>query len=286
MSDLAADTVTRPPVANVGAIVDPFAPAGLPESPTLDHLAKSIDPAWPEVPGYRIIQELGRGGMAVVYLARDRAADREVALKMPQTLLVGLAERARFLAEALGNVSHPHVVAVRALGEAGDGRPFFALEHLPGGSLADRLKAGPRFAPREAAALVAKLADGLDAAHAVGIVHRDLKPSNVLFDAAGEPKVTDFGVAKRATALDLTHTHQQIGTPSYMSPEQAAGRSKAVGPAADVFALGVILYECLTGRSRSAARRWSRSTRRSSDRRRSGPAPATAASPRTSKRSA
>jgi eukaryotic-like serine/threonine-protein kinase len=128
------------------------------------------------------------------------------------------------------------------------GRPFMALELLSGGTLSERLKSAGRFDPWEAARLVAKLAGAVQTAHDLGIVHRDLKPSNVLFDDRGEPKVTDFGLAKRAGGADLTHTQAVMGTPAYMAPEQARGDTKFVGPAADVWALGAILYECLTGK--------------------------------------
>src|SRR5262249_28520895 len=147
-------------------------------------------------------------------------------------------------AEAMAAVRHPHVVQVFELGEH-DGRPFMALEYLPGGTLSDLL-AGGRLAPADAAALLAKLAGAVQAAHDAGIVHRDLKPDNVLFGLDGEPKVTDFGIAKRGQS-DLTRTQAAMGTPAYMAPEQAKGEAKFVAPAADTYALGVILYECLTG---------------------------------------
>ena len=251
MSDLAADTATRVPSPNgvAPSTADGVAPPA--EHGTLDQPAEHIAAIMtgqigPRVAGHEIVRELGRGAMAVVYLARQVEAHRLVALKMPLTPLASVEERARFLAEALGNAKHPNVVEVHGLGEADDGWPYFALEYLPGGTLAERLKDGKPLDARLAAEWIEKLARGLNAAHAVGVVHRDLKPSNIMFDAAGEPKVTDFGVAKRATALDMTHTTQHVGTPFYMSPEQATGRSKYVGPESDVFSLGVMLYECLT----------------------------------------
>jgi F0F1-type ATP synthase membrane subunit b/b' len=154
----------------------------------------------------------------------------------------------RFLAEAeaVASIKHPHVVQVHEYGEV-DGRPFLTLEYLPGGTLADKLKNEKRLEPKIAAKLVAKLARAVQDAHDQGIVHRDLKPANVLFDAEGEPKVTDFGLAKRAKGTDLTQTQAVMGTPAYMSPEQAKGQTKFVGPPADIYALGVILYECLAG---------------------------------------
>jgi tetratricopeptide (TPR) repeat protein len=186
--------------------------------------------------------------MGVVYQARHVKLNRPAALKM----VLGDAraeskEIIRFLAEAeaVAAIDHPHVVRVYEFGEA-DGRPFLALELCPGGSLADRLYAAGRLDPAAAAELVRKLAAGVAAAHALGIVHRDLKPGNVLFDDRGEPKVSDFGLAKKGAGAGVTLAGAVMGTPAYMSPEQAKGESKFVGPQADVWALGVILYECLT----------------------------------------
>ena len=187
--------------------------------------------------------------MGVVYKARQEGLNRLVALKVilggrragPKDLIRFLAE-----AEAVASIKHPHVVQVHEYGEA-DGRPFLAMECLTGGSLADRLKRVGKLEPRAAAELLARLAQGVQAAHDQGIVHRDLKPGNVLFDAHDEPKVTDFGLAKHGKGTDLTQTHAVMGTPAYMSPEQAQGQAKFVGPAADIYALGVILYECLAG---------------------------------------
>jgi tetratricopeptide (TPR) repeat protein len=198
------------------------------------------------IPGYEFIRELGRGGMGVVFEARELKLNRSVALKM----LLGSGSSGdslvRFLteAEAVAAINHPHIVRVYAYGEH-DGRPYMALEYCSSGSLADRL-AGGSLPPKVAAELVEKIARGVQAAHAQGIVHRDLKPGNVLFDEGGEPKVADFGLAKRA-ASDLTQTGAVMGTPAYMAPEQAGGQTREAGPASDVWALGVILYECLTG---------------------------------------
>jgi WD40 repeat protein/serine/threonine protein kinase len=206
--------------------------------------------ALPAVPGYEVLGELGRGGMGVVYRARQAGLNRVVALKV---ILAGEhageAERARFRAEAeaVARLQHPNVVQVHEVGEHG-GLPFFSLEYVEGGSLADRLDGTPWPAPR-AAALVETLARAVRAAHERGVVHRDLKPANVLLTADGTPKVTDFGLAKRLDAdKGPTQTGAVVGTPNYMAPEQAAGQGKAVGPAADVYALGALLYELLTGR--------------------------------------
>jgi tetratricopeptide (TPR) repeat protein/tRNA A-37 threonylcarbamoyl transferase component Bud32 len=211
--------------------------------------SQAVQPA-ASMAGYVIEAELGRGGMGVVYKARHIALSRTAAIKM---VLGDLRPNShgliRFLAEAgaVAAVRHPHVVGVYDFGDA-DGRPFLALEYCPGGTLAGRLRAGGRLAPAAAAVLVQKIAAGVGAAHDLGIIHRDLKPGNILFDDSGEPKVSDFGLAKRPGGVELTQDQAVMGTPAYMSPEQAQGGTKFVGPTADVWALGVILYECLTGR--------------------------------------
>jgi eukaryotic-like serine/threonine-protein kinase len=201
------------------------------------------------VPGYEILRELGRGGMGVVYQARHTKLDRVVALKM---ILAGghagEADLARFKteAESVARLQHPHIVQIFEVGEHG-GLPFFSLEYCPGGSLDKKLNGTP-LPPKEAAALVEKLARAMQAAHDKGVVHRDLKPANVLLAGDGEAKITDFGLAKKLDAdAGQTRTGAVMGTPSYMAPEQADGK-KDVGPAADTYALGAILYECLTGR--------------------------------------
>ena len=201
------------------------------------------------VPGYEILGVLGQGGMGVVYRARQIRLNRLVALKMIRGGRAGdvQLERFRIETEAVAHLRHPNVVQIYDVGEAG-GLPFCALELLEGGTLAQRLAGTPRPA-REAAELAAALARAVHAAHQAGIVHRDLKPSNVLFDRDGTPKVTDFGLAKRIEDdSGHTATGQVLGTPSYMAPEQARGQNAAVGPPADVYALGAVLYEMLTGR--------------------------------------
>jgi serine/threonine-protein kinase len=210
----------------------------------------------PHVPGYEVEAVLGRGGMGVVYKARHLALKRTVALKMLAAGHPHPAEQARFRAEAeaVARLQHPNIVQIHEVGEA-DGLPFFALEYVAGGSLAERL-AGTPLPPRDAAGLVAALAEAMHLAHSRNLVHRDLKPGNVLL--AGEPdtpagqcqpKVTDFGIARLLDAdSGQTFDGMVMGTPSYMAPEQAEGRARAAGPAADVYALGAILYECLTGR--------------------------------------
>jgi WD40 repeat protein len=203
----------------------------------------------PAVPGYEVLGQLGRGGMGVVYLARQTALNRLVALKMIRSSGPDWAEdRARFRAEAesVARLQHPHIVQVFEVGEY-RGAPYFSLEYCPGGSLKSHLTTSPLPA-RRAAEVVQALARGVQAAHAKGVIHRDLNPANVLLAEDGTPKVADFGLARRLDDAGRTHTGIVMGTPSYMAPEQAAGESKRVGPAADVYALGAILYECLTGR--------------------------------------
>jgi tetratricopeptide (TPR) repeat protein len=213
-------------------------------------LAGQPDSHWPAIPGYEILAEVGRGGMGVVYQARQTKLDRPVALKMILSgSLAGEAEVARFRteAEAIARLSHPNIVQIYEVGEA-EGRPFFSLEYLEGGSLADQLDGTPWPAQR-AAALIETLARAMHVAHGRGVIHRDLKPANVLLSADGTPKITDFGLAKRLDVpAGLTQSDAIVGTPSYMAPEQAGGKAKDVGPTADVYALGAVLYELQTGR--------------------------------------
>src|SRR6516162_10091704 len=154
--------------------------------------------------------------------------------------------RFRTEAEAIARLQHPHVVQVFEVGEH-NGLPFFSLEFCPGGSL-DKKLAGTPLPPQQAAVLVAKLAQGVQAAHEARVLHRDLKPANVLLAADGTPKVTDFGLAKKLDAQGVTLPGVVMGTPSYMAPEQASGAGAELGPAVDVYALGAVLYECLSGR--------------------------------------
>jgi tetratricopeptide (TPR) repeat protein len=206
--------------------------------------------ALPQVPGYKVLGELGRGGVGVVYRAWHLRLNRAVALKM---LLVGSCagpqELERFLreAQAIAGLRHPNIVQIYDVGDV-DGRPFFTMELVEGGDLADHIRGIPQ-AAGQAAALVATLADAVHAAHQSGIVHRDLKPANILLSRDGTPKVTDFGLAHRLAGNGgLTVSGTPVGTPSYMAPEQARADRRAIGPATDVYALGAILYEMLTGR--------------------------------------
>jgi regulator of sirC expression with transglutaminase-like and TPR domain len=222
---------------------------------TVNRLSSRLGPEPPgappgvDVPGYEILGELGRGGMGVVYKARQTAANRLVALKMILAgAHAGADDLARFRteAQAIARLQHPHVVQIHEVGEH-DGLPFFSLEFCPRGSLSKKLGGTP-LPPREAAALVEKLAHGMHAAHQKGVIHRDLKPANVLLGEDGTPKITDFGLAKKLDEAGQTASGAIMGTPSYMAPEQAGGKSREIGSATDVYALGAILYECLTGR--------------------------------------
>jgi serine/threonine-protein kinase len=224
---------------------DPEAPTGAGKTVAVRHPTEL-----PQVPGYRVEALLGRGGMGVVYRAWHLRLNRAVALKM---LLAGPCARPveleRFLreAQAVAGLRLANIVQVYDVGEV-DGLPYFTMELVEGGNLADQIERVPQPAHR-AAALLATLADAIHAAHQSGIVHRDLKPGNILLTRDGTPKVTDFGLARRLEGDGgLTLSGTPMGTPSYMAPEQARGEKKAIGPATDVYALGAILYEMLTGR--------------------------------------
>src|SRR6516162_6013626 len=228
--------------AEFDALLPIWPHGGLPTMPPEEPL--------PQVPGYEVESVLGRGGMGVVYRARHLRLGRLVALKMALAgSYAGPHERERFRreAEAVAALRHPNLVQVY---DAGDwaGRPYFTMELIEGGSLAQRLAGTPQ-PGRQAAALLATLAEAVHAAHQGGIVHRDLKPANILLTRDGTPKISDFGLARRLQGgAGLTQSGVPVGTPSYMAPEQAMGQTRVIGPAVDIYALGAILYELLTGR--------------------------------------
>jgi tetratricopeptide (TPR) repeat protein len=207
------------------------------------------EPPIPRIEGYEVERVLGRGGMGIVFRARHLRLNRPVALKM---ILAGPYanpdERKRFVqeAEAVASLHHPNIVEVFDAGEI-DGRPYFTMELVEGGRLSEKVKGMPQPAS-EAAALLVAIAQAVHAAHAKGIIHRDLTPSNIMLATDGTPKITDFGLARRAESDSaLTVTGLPVGTPSYMAPEQARGQKGAIGPATDVYAMGAILYDLLTG---------------------------------------
>jgi WD40 repeat protein len=226
-------------------------PATVPE-------AASSPSAWtyaPSIPGYDILSEVGKGGQGVVYKAWHQGLKRHVVLKMirPDRSL-SEAEQKRFETDAntISQFQNPHIVQIHDIGKwkpegSEQSLPYFVLEFCPGGSLARKLAATPQ-QPTEAAKIVETLARAVQVAHDKNIIHRDLKPANVLIDADGRLKITDFGLAKKLDDAGQSYSGAIFGSPPYMAPEQATGRTREVGKAADVYALGAILYECLTGR--------------------------------------
>ncbi|WP_417744548.1 serine/threonine protein kinase [Rosistilla oblonga] len=199
---------------------------------------------------YELLEEVGRGGMGVVFRALQISLNREVAVKMiAQGRLASETDQARFDSEAVAaaRLEHPGIVPVYDVSEF-DGRSFFSMQYVPGPTLADRIHDG-LLPQREAARIVSQVARSVEFAHSRGILHRDLKPSNILIDSHGRPLVTDFGLAKQISDdADVTRSGAVLGTPCYMSPEQAAGRRGLIGPASDVYSLGCVLYHALVGR--------------------------------------
>jgi WD40 repeat protein len=219
------------------------------QAPT-GRVGRVLEPELPAIPGYEMVRELGRGGMGVCYLARQVRLKRDVVVKMIRDGSLARPEQlARFRAEAeaIAHLKHPHIVQIYEVGEVASG-PYLVLEWVEGGSLADQLAGKPQPAAWTAR-LVETLARASQHAHQRGIVHRDLKPANVLLTCEGTPKITDFGLAKRvASGPSATDSGFPLGTVNYMPPEQACPKTQEIGPAADVYALGAILYEMLSGR--------------------------------------
>ncbi|PYI87504.1 MAG: hypothetical protein DME26_05960, partial [Verrucomicrobia bacterium] len=241
-----------PPQIASGPAAHGGEPAAAALSPSRHH--SSIPPLHPSYPirfgDYELLQEIARGGMGVVYRARQISLDRIVAVKM---LLFGAlssaqtVQRFRSEAAAAASLQHPHILAIYEVG-FNDGLHFFAMEYVAGRSLAAIVKDGALL-PRRAATYLKSIAEAIHYAHERNILHRDLKPSNVLIDSLDQPKVTDFGLAKRLeTEIELTLSGQLLGSPNYMPPEQAAAKRGAVGKRSDVYALGAILYHLLTCR--------------------------------------
>ena len=219
---------------------------GLQDERTFPYPVASEPAKAPQIGGYRILHEIGRGGMGVVYQAEQTALGRHVALKIVPGNISFEATRQQLQEEAqiLAQVQHPNIVPVFEIGEH-QGQPFFSMQLIEGESLADRLKRGP-LSSRAAAEILAPVSQAVAEAHRRGIVHRDLKPSNILLDPAGRPLVADFGLARFFEVGQLTATGVVAGTPSYMSPEQA--QDGRVNPTSDIYSLGAVLYEMLTGR--------------------------------------
>lgn len=232
---------------------DPYEPTVTPHSTSNDFEAGETIRYIGE---YEVLEEIARGGMGVVFKARQRSLKRIVALKMILSgRLADTAEVSRFRREAqvASRLQHPNIVAVHEIGEH-EGRQYFTMDYVSGQSLAEVIR-DETLSPKRAALLIKTVAAAVDVAHQNGTLHRDLKPANVLLDSDDVPHVTDFGLAKILGGVDdesraeLTASGQILGTPSYMSPEQASSKQNLVGPASDIYSLGAILYACLTGRA-------------------------------------
>src|SRR5437868_10110476 len=242
---------TDDPPAGVTAEVEPTSKAE-----TLDDVLGELDVCdadW-RVGNYQILEEIGRGGMGVIYRARQRHSRRIVALKRILSYHADSQEtlaRFRREAQAAASLDHPNILPIYEVSECDDGLPFFSMKFAGGGSLLDAAPA-LRSEPRRAVALMAKVVRGVQYAHAQGILHRDLKPGNILLDGRGEPLVSDFGLAKcLEPTSNLTRTLTAFGAPDYAAPEQvnpAGAGSGKLGPASDVYSLGAILFDLLTGR--------------------------------------
>ena len=236
--------------------------SGMETAETLKEVLDEVDVRdsdW-RIANYQILEEIGRGGMGVIYRARQRLSHRIVALKRilsyqadsQQTLV-----RFRREAEAAASLDHPNILPIYEVSESDDGLPFFSMKFAAGGSLQDAARA-LRKDPRRIITLMAKVTRAVQYAHLHGILHRDLKPGNILLDGRGEPLVSDFGLAKWLdTSSDLTRTLMIFGTPGYIAPEQAKGAAKSLTPAADIYSLGAVLFDLLPAERHSSANtRW------------------------------
>ena len=215
----------------------------------LEAFADAIEPEGFQIEGYEIQEEIDRGGMGIIYLARQRQPEREVALKVMLPKYVGeeeMQERFRREAQAMAALDHPGILPIYEVGTS-DSFPFFSMKLAHGGSLAEKLER-ESIKPGEAAALMQEMAEAVHHAHQRGVLHRDLKPGNFLFDSKGQVFVSDFGVAKGLDKMevDITHTAAIVGTPHYLAPEIASGASKAT-IASDIYSLGAVFYQCLSG---------------------------------------
>lgn len=222
----------------------------LPSMTNSDFSTSSTETELPQIEGYEVVSVLGRGGMGVVFKARHLKLNRFVALKMLLSgMFAGSLELARFRREALAvaALQHPNIVQIHDVGDL-SGQHHFTMEFVEGGTLAQKLAGAPQV-EKAAAQTIATLACAVQFAHQSGLIHRDLKPANILLTAEGVPKISDFGLARSIeTGPEFTLTGARIGTPSYMAPEQAMGLAHSIGPAVDIYGLGAILYEMLTGR--------------------------------------
>src|ERR687897_488878 len=197
---------------------------------------------------YSLREPLGSGGMAEVFLARDEVLERDVALKLLKEQYadnVGFVERFRREARSAASLNHPHIIVVYDWGRSADGTYCMAMEYAPGGTLKGRILEDGPLPPHKAVEFASQIAQALGFAHERGVIHRDVKSRNVLLSAAGKAKVADFGFARAAAATTTSRSNRILGTASYMSPEQAKGGR--VGPASDLYSLGIVLYEMLTG---------------------------------------
>ncbi len=199
---------------------------------------------------YELLEEIAHGGMGVVYRARQISLNRIVAVKMllfGQFAAKSAFDRFRAEAETVAQLQHPNIVAIHGIGET-DGQPYFSMDYVAGRNLADLVRDHPLLT-QQAAGYVRKIALAVHYAHTQGVLHRDLKPANVLIDENDEPRITDFGLARRLVGdSELTLTGQVVGSPNFMPPEQGVGKKVKLGPASDVYGLGALLYYLLTAR--------------------------------------